>query len=117
MIDIHTHILPHIDDGAKDSATAIAMLNMEREQGVDTLLLSPHYYGKTRSPKEFLEKRGEEPPRYETVKTGKDHAPMFYTTAYALGESAKGEGKSKKDAESLAAARLLWELTKSKKKK
>jgi ribonuclease-3 len=66
--------------------------------------------------KEFLEKRGEEPPRYETVKTGKDHAPMFYTTAYALGESAKGEGKSKKDAESLAAARLLWELTKSKKK-
>ena len=59
MIDIHTHILPHIDDGAKDSATAIAMLNMEREQGVHTLLLSPHYYGKTRSPKEFLEKRQE----------------------------------------------------------
>lgn len=67
--------------------------------------------------KEFLEKRGEKPPRYETVKTGKDHTPMFYTTVYALGESAKGEGKSKKEAESLASARLLWELTKLKKNK
>ena len=67
--------------------------------------------------KEFLEKRGENPPRYETVKTGKDHTPMFYTTVYALGESAKGEGKSKKEAESLASARLLWELTKLKKNK
>ena len=65
MIDIHTHILPHIDDGAKDSATAIAMLNMEREQGVHTLLLSPHYYGKTRSPKEFLQKRQE---MYERIR-------------------------------------------------
>lgn len=61
--------------------------------------------------KEFLEKRGAPPPRYETVKTGKDHAPMFYTTVYAFGENAKGEGKSKKEAESLASARLLWELT------
>ena len=29
MIDLHTHILPHMDDGAKNSATALEMLDME----------------------------------------------------------------------------------------
>ena len=37
-----------------------------------------------------------------------------YTTAYALGENAKGEGRTKKEAEATAAARLLYELTKGK---
>ncbi len=59
MIDIHTHILPYMDDGAKDSETALRMLEMESEQGVSTLLFSPHYYGKRSSPKDFLEKRQE----------------------------------------------------------
>ncbi len=57
MIDIHTHILPHIDDGAKDTEMSVAMLKMEAKQGVDTVLLTSHYYGKKRSPAEFLEKR------------------------------------------------------------
>lgn len=57
MIDLHTHILPHMDDGAKDSATALQMLDMEIAQGVDTVVFSPHYYGKSRSPEKFLETR------------------------------------------------------------
>ena len=64
--------------------------------------------------KEFLEKRGEENARYEVEKTGKDNAPYFYCTAYALGKSAKGNGKTKREAEATAAARLLYELTKDK---
>ena len=62
--------------------------------------------------KELLEKYGEQPPRYVTEKYGKDHAPIFNCVAYALGESAKGQGKSKKEAETVAAARLLWEIKK-----
>jgi dsRNA-specific ribonuclease len=54
---------------------------------------------------------GVELPRYETVKSGKDDAPIFHTTVYALGEQAVGEGKSKREAEATAATRLLWELT------
>jgi ribonuclease-3 len=65
--------------------------------------------------KEFLEKRGEKEPVYKVEKTGKDHAPVFYATAYALGESAKGEGKTQKEAQAMAAARLLWELKKKNK--
>ncbi len=67
--------------------------------------------------KEFLEKRGENAPVYQTVKTGSDHAPLYHCTAYALGESAMGEGKTKKQAEATAAARLLWELEKNPPKK
>lgn len=59
MIDIHTHILPHIDDGAKDTDTSAAMLKAEWEQGVNAVVLTSHYYGKKRSPKDFVEKRGE----------------------------------------------------------
>lgn len=57
MIDIHTHILPHMDDGAKDSATALHMLDTEISQGVETVIFSPHYYGKSRSPEKFLQTR------------------------------------------------------------
>ncbi len=59
MIDFHTHVLPRIDDGAKNMATAVAMLEAERAQGVDTLVLTPHFYGIKRSPEQFLQKRKE----------------------------------------------------------
>ena len=59
MIDIHTHILPHLDDGAKDTATAIAMLQMQSEQRVKKVVLTSHYYGRKHSPQRFLEKRCE----------------------------------------------------------
>ncbi len=59
MVDLHTHILPHIDDGAKNRATAVAMLHAEIAQGVKTVVLSPHFYGKRHNPQGFLEKRKE----------------------------------------------------------
>ena len=59
MIDFHTHILPHLDDGAKDTATAIAMLQMQSEQRVKKVVLTSHYYGRKHSPQRFLEKRSE----------------------------------------------------------
>ena len=60
--------------------------------------------------KEFLEKRGEKEPLYESQKSGKDNAPIFKCRASALGKEAFGSGKSKKEAEQTAAARLLWEI-------
>lgn len=62
--------------------------------------------------KEFLEKLGEPRATSSFTKTGKDNAPHFYCTLKAMGEEAKGEGKSKKEAEATASARLLWELKK-----
>ena len=62
---------------------------------------------------EFLQKRGEEMPIYQTKKTGKDNEPFFYATVTAMGESAQGQGKSKRLAEQEAADKLLEKLQKS----
>ena len=38
MIDFHTHILPHLDDGAKNTTMATAMLEAECKQGVTDVI-------------------------------------------------------------------------------
>src|SRR5690554_1489823 len=42
MIDIHTHILPGVDDGSKDIASSIKMIELSIEQGVTDIVLTPH---------------------------------------------------------------------------
>ena len=42
MIDIHTHILPNVDDGSKDLETSIMMIEQEINQGVTHIVLTPH---------------------------------------------------------------------------
>ena len=57
MIDFHTHILPAIDDGARNREESAQMLEKEIEQGVECVVFTPHYYGKRRSPEQFLQRR------------------------------------------------------------
>ena len=42
MIDIHTHVLPEMDDGAPDLATTAAMLDMALEDGITDIVATPH---------------------------------------------------------------------------
>jgi protein-tyrosine phosphatase len=42
MIDIHTHILPGMDDGAADLATTTAMLDMALADGITDIVATPH---------------------------------------------------------------------------
>ena len=56
MIDLHTHALPNIDDGASNPQETIEILKVELEQGVTEVVFTPHYYGKC-SGEEFIEKR------------------------------------------------------------
>ena len=65
--------------------------------------------------KEYLEKRRENMPKKEWEKLGADNSPTFKCTLTILGESAKGEGKTKHEAEATAAQRLLFELKKKNK--
>ena len=44
MLDFHTHILPGIDDGSKDVETSCKMLGMLKEQNVDIVVATPHFY-------------------------------------------------------------------------
>lgn len=42
MIDIHTHVLPGIDDGSQSMDMSLEMLAISAESGVDTLVATPH---------------------------------------------------------------------------
>lgn len=59
---------------------------------------------------EYLQARGEQPPKYSHQKFGTDNAPIFHCVARAMGESAEGDGNSKREAEQISASRLLFEL-------
>jgi protein-tyrosine phosphatase len=49
MIDIHTHILPGVDDGSTDLENSLNMLRQAHEQGVTHLVLTPHSILNSRS--------------------------------------------------------------------
>jgi len=42
MVDIHSHILPGIDDGAKSWDTAVEMVRMAANDGIDHMVATPH---------------------------------------------------------------------------
>ena len=42
MIDIHTHILPEIDDGAESLDEAYEMVLMAMRSGVEAMVATPH---------------------------------------------------------------------------
>ena len=42
MIDIHTHILPGVDDGSRDIEESVDMLRMAESSGVRCLAATPH---------------------------------------------------------------------------
>lgn len=43
MYDLHTHILPGVDDGAPDLETALAMAKLALGRGVTHVAATPHY--------------------------------------------------------------------------
>ena len=43
MIDIHTHIIPNVDDGSHSLEESLAMIKHEIDIGVDTIIATPHH--------------------------------------------------------------------------
>ncbi|CQR46220.1 Tyrosine-protein phosphatase YwqE [Paraliobacillus sp. PM-2] len=43
MIDIHSHILPNIDDGAKHMEESVAMARAAVAEGIHTIIATPHH--------------------------------------------------------------------------
>jgi len=43
MIDIHSHILPEIDDGSRDIDESVEMIGEAAEAGFDTIISTSHY--------------------------------------------------------------------------
>ena len=57
MTDLHTHILPGMDDGARNVQESLDLLRMEWEQGVHTVVLTPHLYRDRENLSHFLHRR------------------------------------------------------------
>lgn len=57
IIDFHSHILPGIDDGARNMNSAMSMLEQVREQKVDYMVATPHFYASQDRIETFLQRR------------------------------------------------------------
>lgn len=45
FVDIHCHLIPEIDDGAKSWEDSLAMAEMACDDGIDTIVVTPHQLG------------------------------------------------------------------------
>ena len=57
MIDWHSHILPQIDDGSRNAEESIKLLKLLAEQGVTTVVATPHFIADNESVGDFLRRR------------------------------------------------------------
>jgi protein-tyrosine phosphatase len=60
MIDIHTHILPHLDDGPPDMETSIGMGRIAVEEGITSIISTSHSAEALDAGREEMEKRLQE---------------------------------------------------------
>ena len=57
MIDFHTHCLPAIDDGADSLEMAMQMLRGSVQNGIHTVVATPHFYAGEQTVAEFVSQR------------------------------------------------------------
>ncbi len=92
MIDIHTHILPALDDGSRTVEESINMLGMLSNQGVGTVVATPHFYIDEMEPESFLKLRAESVEKLKTAMPDDLSRPQialgaefqFYSDLYSL---------------------------------
>lgn len=55
FVDLHSHILPGVDDGSKDMQETLRMLKIAYDEGIRTIIATPHYVaGANNAPSEQL---------------------------------------------------------------
>ncbi len=91
IVDFHTHILPGVDDGAKDVQTTKHLLDLSAEMGIDGLVATPHFYADESRLEDFLRKREAAVQEMLTVYDSAAH-PKIYLGAevsyfYGIGTS------------------------------
>lgn len=64
-IDLHSHILPGIDDGSRCIEESVALLDKMSENGINVVVATPHFYCHEQSVDNFINARNE---AYESLK-------------------------------------------------
>ena len=57
MLDLHSHVLPNMDDGSKSVRESMQMLRSAKQQGVTRMVATPHFYANREDPERFLRRR------------------------------------------------------------
>ena len=81
MLDIHTHILPGMDDGSRSVGQSIAMLEREAQQGMHVVALTPHYHADRDSPRHFIKRRKDALDALHSAATGRADLPRLLAGA------------------------------------
>ena len=55
MLDIHSHILPGIDDGSTSMQMTLEMLKYAKQAGISMIVASPHYRSRDMNRRKVLE--------------------------------------------------------------
>lgn len=53
LLDIHSHILPGVDDGSPDVETSLKLIEMCKEQGITDIIATPHFDASVNNIEEF----------------------------------------------------------------
>lgn len=71
MIDLHSHILPGMDDGSESPEMSAQMLTALQQQGVEIVVATPHFDAMQDTPEGFLCRRAEAFARLPQIDTPK----------------------------------------------
>ena len=82
MTDLHCHILPNIDDGAKDVSISLRLLEKEYADGVRNIAFTSHFTSEWTTPDAFLQKRAA---AYETLTAALPTGPEALQFRFKLG--------------------------------
>ncbi|MFV0527235.1 MAG: CpsB/CapC family capsule biosynthesis tyrosine phosphatase [Lachnospiraceae bacterium] len=75
-IDMHCHILPHLDDGADNLMETLQMLRQAAEQGIEAIIATPHFHPQAcENTPQKIQQRLEE---VQTAAAGIEGAPALY---------------------------------------
>lgn len=81
LTDFHTHILPELDDGSRSVEESLKMLRAEAEQGVQHVVLTPHFYPHLHSVEGFLADREESYQKLREAVSSESGLPQLHLGA------------------------------------
>ena len=74
-VDLHSHILPKIDDGSHSLEQTLQMLEEEARQGITHVVATPHFYARYSDPDTFLARRAKAAVALEEAMAGRSDLP------------------------------------------
>lgn len=78
FVDFHTHILPEMDDGAKNVDVSLELINSVSKLGASAIVLSSHYYPAQERIKDFIHRRNKSCEKLASALEGKENVPRLH---------------------------------------